>query len=94
MRASRDKVEAASVVADKATSKSIRLAVKPPKIASSLKKAGILFLLAPDPITAVPGLVMVGASYAAKRREAAGLEELVKETADVMRAMRDMQSLF
>ena len=94
VRASRDKVDVARVIADKATSKSIRLAVKPPRVASSLRKAGVLFLLAPDPITAVPGAIMVGASYVAKRREAAGLEELVRETADTMRAVRELQSLF
>lgn len=90
VRASHDKVDAARVISDRTASKSIRLAVKPPRAGSSLRKAGILLILTPDPLTAVPGLALVGASLAMKKREAAGLAELVSETA---RTMRELQSM-
>jgi hypothetical protein len=93
VRASRDRVEAAKVISDQTASKSVRLAVKPPRVASSLKKAGIALILAPDPITGVAGGFMLGASLVMKRREAAGLQELIKETADTMRGLRELQSL-
>jgi hypothetical protein len=87
-RASKDKIDAARVISDRTASKSIRLAIKPPRIASSLRKAGAALILAPDPFTGVAGVFMVGASFVAKKREAAGLEELVRETANTMRALQ------
>jgi hypothetical protein len=89
-RASQDKIEACRVAADDRVSKSVRLAVKPPKAASSLRKAGVVLVLAPDPVTAVPGVAMIGASYAIKKKEAAGLEELIEEA---RRVASDLESL-
>jgi len=90
VRASQDKVDAARVISDRTASRAISLAVKPPRVASSLRKAGVLLILTPDPLTAVPGVAMIGASLAMRRREAAGLAELVNETA---KTMRDLQSM-
>ena len=90
-RTSAEKVEVARAVGDAATRKALKDVVRPPKVAGSLRKAGTLLILAPDPITFVPGVAMVGASFVMKRREPAGLEDLVKETA---KQMRELESLF
>ncbi len=90
VRASQDKMEVFRVISDDRASKSVRLAVKPPKVASSLKKAGIVLILTPDPLTAVPGVAMIGASYAMKRREAIGLEDVVKQA---RKTVSDLESL-
>jgi hypothetical protein len=89
--ASRDKVEFARIMSDKTMGDALRMVVKPPRPASGLRKTGALLILAPDPITAVPGVAMLAASFVMKRREAAGLEDLVKET---QRTMRELKSLF
>lgn len=90
VRRCHDNVQVARAVASPDTSKRLRDVVRPPKTASSLRKAGTLLILAPEPISLVPGLAMVGASFAMKRREPADLNDLVKETA---RIMRELQSL-
>jgi hypothetical protein len=90
LRSSQDKMEVAKIFADKTASKSVKLALKPPRPASTLRKAGALLILTPDPFTAVPGVMMVAASFAMQRREAAGLEELIKETANTMRSLQSL----
>ncbi len=89
-RTCRDKIGVATAIADPATTKRLRDVVKPPKVAGSLRKTGVLLILTPDPISLVPGVAMVGASFVMKRREPAGLEDLVSETAKMM---RELQSL-
>jgi hypothetical protein len=89
-RTSAEKVEVARTVGDVAARRALKDVVRPPKVAGSLRKAGTLLILAPDPITFVPGVATVGASFLMKRREPAGLEDLVRETS---RQMRELESL-
>lgn len=56
-------------LADIATRSSLSQVVRPNSISRTLRKAGVALILAPDPITAVPGAVMLGASIAARRKE-------------------------
>jgi hypothetical protein len=64
---------------------------KPNSPSSTMKKAGVALIVAtPDPVTAVPGVALIAASYAAKRNEPAKLEDLAAETRKVL---RDIQSL-
>lgn len=90
VRRSNDTVQFASAVASPATNRALRDVVKPPKPAGSLRKIGTLLILAPDPVSFIPGVAMVGASFVMKRREPAGLEDLAKETS---RVLRELQSL-
>ena len=92
-RTSAEKAEVARAVGDVATRRALKDVVKPPKVAGALRKAGTLMILTPDPITLVPGVAMVGASFVMKRREPAGLEDLVKETAKQMRELESLLSL-
>jgi len=64
---------------------------KPGSPSSTMKKAGVaLIVVTPDPITAVPGVALIAASYATKRNEPAKLDDLAVETRKIL---RDIQSL-
>jgi len=64
---------------------------KPSSPSSAMKKAGVALIVAtPDPITAVPGVALIAASYAAKRNEPTRLEDLAVETRKIL---RDISSL-
>jgi len=64
---------------------------RPNSPSSTLKKSGVaLIVVTPDPVTAVPGVALVAASYAAKRKEPAKLDDLAVEAKKIL---RDIQSL-
>jgi len=64
---------------------------KPGSPSSTLKKAGVaLIVVTPDPVTAVPGVALIAASYAAKHNEPAKLDDIAAETRKIL---RDIQSL-
>jgi len=81
----------ASSVDTKGVSRRLANVSKPSSPSSALKKAGVaLIVVTPDPITAVPGVALIAASYATKRKEPAKLDDLAAETRKVL---RDIQSL-
>lgn len=64
---------------------------KPGSPSSAMKKAGIALIVGtPDPVTAVPGVALIAASYVSKRRDPAKLDDLAAETRKIL---RDFQSL-
>ena len=80
-----------SSVDTKDVSQRLRKVSKPSSPSSTLKKAGVALIVAtPDPITAVPGVALIAASYATKRNEPTKLDDLAAET---RRILRDIQSL-
>lgn len=81
----------ASSIDTKDVSRHLTRISKPSSPSSALKKAGVaLIVVTPDPITAVPGVALIAASYAAKRNEPAKLDDLATETKKIL---RDIQSL-
>jgi hypothetical protein len=56
-------------LADAGTRDALRQVAKPNSLSGTLRKAGVALILAPDPITAIPGAVMLGASFATRARE-------------------------
>jgi hypothetical protein len=70
--------------------KHMKQLTKPNSPASAMKKAGVALIAAPDPFTGVAGVALVGASFAAKRKEPTSLENLAQETRKVL---RDLGSL-
>ena len=75
----------------KSVARNVKGVTKPSSPGSTLKKAGVALIVGtPDPITAVPGVALLAASVAAKRREPAKLDDLAAET---RRILRDIQSL-
>ena len=92
-RSSQDRVETASVVGNQATKGRLKMVVDPPSVSKTLRNAGVVLLVTPDPFTGIPGVALLGASYAVKSREAANLKSLASETAKTARVIRDLQSL-
>jgi hypothetical protein len=85
------KGDAASSLDTKEVSRHMTKVSKPSSPTSTLKKVGVALIVAtPDPITAVPGVALIAASYATKRNEPAKLNDLAAETKKIL---RDIQSL-
>lgn len=85
------KSSVASSVDTKDVSRHLTNVSKPNSPSSALKKVGVALIVAtPDPITAVPGVALIAASYATKRNEPAKLDDLAAETKKII---RDIQSL-
>jgi hypothetical protein len=70
----------AKVLADGATRDGLRQVVKPNSISKTMRKVGIGLVLAPDPITAVPGAILLGASLVMRGREPMSPASVVNET--------------
>lgn len=64
---------------------------KPGSPSSAMRKAGVALIVGtPDPVTAVPGVALLAASYISKRKDPAKLDDLAAET---RRILRDIQGL-
>lgn len=85
------KSSVASSVDTKQVARHLDKVSKPGSPSSAMKKAGVaLIVVTPDPITAIPGVALLAASYATRRKEPTKLDDLAAETRKIM---RDMQSL-
>jgi hypothetical protein len=82
-----DRADLAAALADKGTRDSLRQVARPNSISKTLRRAGVALILAPDPITAVPGAVLLGASLAAKGKEPMSVASVFKETRKVLDEM-------
>ena len=83
--------QVAASVDTKPLARNFAKVAKPNSPSSTLKKAGVALIVAtPDPITAVPGVALIAASYAAKRKEPTKLDDLAAETRKIL---RDLSSL-
>jgi hypothetical protein len=81
----------AAALADTETRERLRQVVRPNSISKTLRKVGVALILAPDPITAVPGAMMLGASFATRRREPLTPASVVEET---QKLLAEMDSFF
>ena len=71
--------------------KHVKKVSDPASPSSSLKKAGVaLVVVTPDPVTAVPGVALIAASYATKRREPTKLDDLAAETRKILREIQGL----
>ena len=74
-------------VANKATRERLKEVVKPNSVSKTLRKAGVALILAPDPITAVPGALMLGASLAARGKQPLNPASVYEETQKLLDEM-------
>lgn len=82
---------AASVDATQLRSHANQLS-KPGSPSSAMKKAGVALIVGtPDPFTAVPGVALIAASYASKKRDPAKLADLAAETRKILREMQSLR---
>jgi hypothetical protein len=87
----KERAEVATSVGDAETRARMRQVAKPNSVSSTLRKAGVALVLAPDPITAFPGAVMLGASFATKKRKPLSPASVFEET---RKLLSEMGSLF
>jgi len=70
----------ARCLADAETCKRLREVARPNSISRTLRRAGVALILAPDPITAVPGAMLLGASFATRGKEPLSPTSVFEET--------------
>ena len=83
-RVLRQKKEVVSFLADPNTKTRVKEVVKPNSVSKTLGKAGVALLLSPDPITDVPGAIMLGASLAMKRSDPLSASSVYAEARKLM----------
>jgi hypothetical protein len=76
----RERTTVAERLADVGTRDGLKQVAKPNSISKTMRKAGIGLILAPEPLTAVPGAIILGASFATRRREPLSPASVFNET--------------
>lgn len=76
--------EVAEALSDPVTKERLKQTVRPSSIAGTMRKAGAALLLAPDPITGIPGAALLAASLVMKRREPSNIESVFREARKLM----------
>jgi len=89
-RVLRGRADVANSLADRDTKRALKQLAKPNSVSKNLKTAGVLLILAPEPVTVVPGAILVGASIALKRKDPAGVGAVAEE---VRRTMKELGSI-
>jgi hypothetical protein len=84
----RDRAEVAGNISAGRVARQVESVTKPKSPRSTMRKAGIALIAAPDPVTTVAGAGLLASSYALKK-EPASLTNLAMETRKVL---RDLQS--
>ncbi len=92
-RSSEDRLGVATTIANAPAKEGLRMAVRPPNVSRTMRNVGAVLLASPDPFTGVPGVALLTASYAMKGREAASVSSLATETAQAVRAIRELKTL-
>jgi hypothetical protein len=87
IRVMRDRSAVADALADEETKARMKAVVRPNSLSKTLRKAGVALILAPDPITAVPGAVMLGASLATRGRQPMNPASVYDETQKMLDEM-------
>lgn len=82
--------EVAEVISDGGTSRRLKDLTKPNSVGDTMRKTGAALLLSPDPLTDIPGAVMLGASYVVKKKDPLSLGSVFKETSRLMSEMRSL----
>jgi hypothetical protein len=88
-------VEAQSEVGSKLDlakfSRSMDALTDPKSPGSTMKKAGVALIAAPEPITGVAGVVLVASSVALRKNEPASLSSLAQETRKLLREIQSFR---
>lgn len=83
----KQRASAAESLGDPKTRASLKQVVKPGSLSRTLRRTGVALILTPDPVTAVPGAVLLGASLVAKRKSAASASSVFEEAERLLREM-------
>jgi L-aminopeptidase/D-esterase-like protein len=83
----KDRKEVAGRLADAQTKEKLKEVAKPNSLTKTLRRTGVALILTPDPITAVPGVAMLGASFAMRKREPLTPASVFEETQNILSEM-------
>jgi hypothetical protein len=93
VRTSQDSRQVAWSLSNTETKKSLNQVVKPNSVSKTLRKVGVAMLLSPDPlgpIADIPGVVLLGASYAMRKGEPESIASVFKETQSMLRELQKL----
>lgn len=82
--------DVARTIGSKGVKQTLDRVTKPKSLSGGMRKAGLLLVASPDPITDIPGIALLASSYIVRKREPANLTHLVSEA---RKLVRDIQSL-
>jgi len=92
-RTSQDRAQVVRSLSNAETKKKLNQVVKPNSASKTLKKVGVAVLLSPDPlgpIVDIPGVVLLGASYAMKKGEPESIGSLFKATRSMLKELQQL----
>ncbi len=55
-----------------------------------MKKAGVVLMLSPDPITDIPGVALLASAYLLKKKEPSSVGTLVHEARKILREIESL----
>ncbi len=88
-------VEAKSEVAGRTDAASLTRHVegltKPKSPSSTMKKAGVALIAAPDPVTGVAGVALLASSFALKKKEPTKIADIAEETRKILREIQSFR---
>ncbi|MDG7013977.1 MAG: hypothetical protein JRN11_01060 [Nitrososphaerota archaeon] len=64
---------------------------KPKSPSSTMKKAGIALIAAPDPVTGVAGVALLASSFALKKKEPTKIADIATETRKILREIQSFR---
>ncbi|MDG6917706.1 MAG: hypothetical protein JRM85_08960 [Nitrososphaerota archaeon] len=64
---------------------------KPKSPSSTMKKAGIALIAAPDPVTGVAGVALLASSFALKNKEPMKVSDIAAETRKLLREIQSFR---
>ena len=64
---------------------------KPKSPSSTMKKAGVALIAAPDPVTGVAGVALLATSFAMKNKEPAKIGDIAEETRKLLREIQSFR---
>jgi len=84
------KIEVATTMGNERTKTCLKQLANPRSPSRTIQKVGTVLLLSPDPVTDLPAIAIIGASYLMKRHDPLSVGSMIKE-AD--RTLKEFQSL-
>ena len=88
-RVVKDRVEVANNVDASGVTRHVENVTKPSSPRSTMRKAGIALIAAPDPVTTVAGAGLLASSFAF-RKDPASLTSIALETRKILRDLRSL----
>lgn len=81
------RIELAARMGRAETKLSLKQLTRPNSVSGTLRKAGAILLLSPDPLTDIPAIALIGASVLMRRREPLSVSSLMLQANRTLREL-------